>query len=68
MLTASAASGIAANLGCPIGGVLFAIEITSTYYPVRNYWFSFLAAMVAAVTYRGVFNYRFGKRKDCINK
>lgn len=32
------AAGIAATFGSPIGGVLFSIEVTATYYIVNNMW------------------------------
>lgn len=34
-----------------LGGVLYSVEVTSTYYPVRSYWFSAVACFVAAVVY-----------------
>lgn len=36
LLAAACASGIATAFGAPFGGVLFSIEVTSTYYPVKN--------------------------------
>ena len=38
--------------GAPIGGVLFSIEVTSTYFAVRNYWRGFFASVVAATMFR----------------
>jgi H+/Cl- antiporter ClcA len=32
--------------------VLFSIEVTSTYFPVRNYFYSFYCAVVASITNR----------------
>lgn len=49
MLAACSALGIAATFGSPIGGVLFSIEVTSTYYLIHNYWRSFFASAVGAV-------------------
>lgn len=46
MLSAACAGGLASVFGAPIGGVLFSIEVTSTYYPVTNYWTAFCCAMV----------------------
>lgn len=37
-LAASVAGGIAAVFESPIGGVLFSIEVTATYYIVSNMW------------------------------
>lgn len=41
MLAASVAIGVVATFGAPIGGVLFSIEVTSTYYFVSNLWKTF---------------------------
>ena len=41
MLGASVAAGVTATFGAPIGGVLFSIEVTSTYFMVNNLWKSF---------------------------
>ena len=38
ILAASVAVGVSATFGSPIGGVLFSIEVTSTYYNVPTYW------------------------------
>lgn len=37
-LAAATAAGIASVFGCPIGAVLFSIEVTATYYIVSNMW------------------------------
>lgn len=44
MLAASVAVGVTATFGAPIGGVLFSIEVTSTYYFVSNLWKTFFGA------------------------
>lgn len=59
MLSSAIAIGVASNfgnfflknifknyVGAPIGGVLFSIEVTSTYYELRNYWFSNFGAII----------------------
>lgn len=33
-------------------GVLFSIEVTTTYFAVRNYWRGFFAAVCGATTFR----------------
>lgn len=38
MLAASVAAGVAMAFGTPIGGVLFSIEVTATYFLVSNLW------------------------------
>ncbi|KJE95626.1 voltage-gated chloride channel protein [Capsaspora owczarzaki ATCC 30864] len=52
MLSAACAVGVSSNFGAPIGGVLFSIEVTSTYFAVRNYWRGFFAAVMAALMFR----------------
>jgi len=56
MLAAACGVGMAGSHGAVIGGVLFSIEVTSTYYPMRNYWHSFIAAFVSGVCYRVLWN------------
>jgi len=46
-LEAACAVGVSSTFRSPIGGVLFSIEVTSTYYMVANYWKGFLAAISA---------------------
>jgi chloride channel 2 len=47
MLTASVAVGVTSSFGAPIGGTLFSIEVTSTYYFVSNLWKTFFCACVS---------------------
>ena len=54
VLSAACAGGLASVFGAPIGGVLFSIEVTSTYYAVTNYWTAFCCA-VAGSTLTHVF-------------
>ena len=51
IFNASAAAGMAACFDCPLGGVLFSIEVTSSYYLIANYWRSFMAATAGAVLF-----------------
>lgn len=44
MLAAAVAVGVTATFGAPIGGVLFSIEVTSTYYFVSNLWKTFFCS------------------------
>jgi len=41
MYAAAIAAGVTATFGAPIGGVLFSIEVSSTYYMVSNFWKAF---------------------------
>mmetsp|Transcript_5706 Transcript_5706/g.7984 ORF Transcript_5706/g.7984 Transcript_5706/m.7984 type:complete len:773 (-) Transcript_5706:55-2373(-) len=56
ILGASCATGVAAHFGAPVGGVLFSIEVTSTYYPTRNYWYAYLGTVTGAAAWRYVWN------------
>lgn len=49
-----------------VSGVLFSIEVTSTFFAVRNYWRGFFAATFSAFIFRvlAVWNRDEGK-EDC---
>ena len=50
MLAAAVAAGVASTFGAPMGGVLFSIEVTATYYMVSNLWKAFFCATWSVVT------------------
>ncbi|KAH1018919.1 hypothetical protein HUJ05_006602 [Dendroctonus ponderosae] len=52
MLAAACAVGVASCFAAPVGGVLFSIEVTTTYFAVRNYWRGFFAAVCGATMFR----------------
>ncbi|EPB66660.1 chloride transporter, ClC family [Ancylostoma ceylanicum] len=52
MLSSGCAVGIACTFSAPIGAVLYAIESTSKYFAVKNYWRGFLAATCSAIIFR----------------
>ncbi|XP_012877091.1 PREDICTED: chloride channel protein 1 [Dipodomys ordii] len=52
ILTVGCAVGVGCCFGTPLGGVLFSIEVTSTYFAVRNYWRGFFAATFSAFVFR----------------
>ncbi|XP_050300411.1 chloride channel protein 2 [Anthonomus grandis grandis] len=52
MLAAACAVGVGSCFAAPVGGVLFSIEVTTTYFAVRNYWRGFFAAVCGATTFR----------------
>jgi len=45
ILASAVATGVCATFGAPIGGVLFSIEVTATYYVVSNLWKAFYCAV-----------------------
>ncbi|XP_077578494.1 chloride channel protein 2-like isoform X3 [Stigmatopora nigra] len=52
MLAGACAVGVGCCFAAPIGGVLFSIEVTSTFFAVRNYWRGFFAATFSAFIFR----------------
>ncbi|XP_062480022.1 chloride channel protein 1 [Pezoporus occidentalis] len=52
LLVAACAVGVGCCFEAPLGGVLFSIEVTSTYFAVRNYWRGFFAATFSAFIFR----------------
>ncbi|XP_066997204.1 chloride channel protein 2 isoform X2 [Anabrus simplex] len=52
MLAAACAVGVASCFAAPIGGILFSIEVTTTYFAVRNYGRGFVAAVFGAAFFR----------------
>ncbi|XP_062385324.1 chloride channel protein 1a isoform X2 [Sardina pilchardus] len=52
ILTVGCAVGVGCCFGTPLGGVLFSIEVTSTYFAVRNYWRGYFAAVFSAFIFR----------------
>ncbi|KAG6924934.1 chloride voltage-gated channel 1 [Chelydra serpentina] len=65
LLVAACAVGVGCCFGAPLGGVLFSIEVTSTYFAVRNYWRGFFAATFSAFIFRvlAVWNKDAGKAR-----
>lgn len=52
LLSAACAVGVSCCFAAPIGGVLFSIEVTSTYFAVRDYWRAFFGSVMAALVFR----------------
>lgn len=51
ILGCACAAGVASTFGTPFGGVLFSIEVTASYYMVRNLPRAFFCAVCAALVY-----------------
>lgn len=54
ILSAGCASGLSVAFGAPIGGVLFAYEEISTYFPRKVLWRAFICSLFAAMTLRAL--------------
>ncbi|XP_035770940.1 chloride channel protein 2-like [Neolamprologus brichardi] len=52
MLAAACAVGVGCVLAAPVGGVLFSIEVTFTFFAVRSYWRGFFSVTIAAIFFR----------------
>jgi chloride channel 2 len=52
LLAAACAVGVSSLFSSPIGGVLFSMEVTSTYYLTSNYTKAFVSAVAGAVMLR----------------
>lgn len=50
VLAAGCSSGLSVAFGAPIGGVLFAYEEISTYFPRKVLWRAFICSLFAAMT------------------
>eukprot|EP01127_Copromyxa_protea_P020819 TRINITY_DN7003_c0_g1_i3.p1 TRINITY_DN7003_c0_g1~~TRINITY_DN7003_c0_g1_i3.p1 ORF type:complete len:744 (+),score=100.04 TRINITY_DN7003_c0_g1_i3:194-2425(+) len=61
LLAAACAIGVAANYGAPFGGLLFSIEVTSTYYPIRNYYYSFVCSLSGSLAFLILWNTFLGQ-------
>ena len=54
MLAAAAAVGVVATFGTPMGGVLFSVEVTATFYMVSNLWRGFVGAIACVIVFQGL--------------
>jgi len=61
LLSGAAAAGVSVAFGAPVGGVLFSLEMLSSYFPPKTIWRSFYCAIVAAITLRGIDPLHSGK-------
>ncbi len=52
MFASAVAAGTTVTFGAPIGGVLFSIEVASTYYMVSNLWRAFFCATSGILMFR----------------
>lgn len=57
MYAAAIAAGVTATFGAPIGGVLFSIEVSSTYYMVSNFWKTFFCTTCGITLFKFLANF-----------
>ena len=50
-MAASVTAGVVATFGAPVGGVMFSIEVTATYYGISNLWRSFFCAVWCVIVF-----------------
>eukprot|EP00998_Keelungia_sp_KM082_P010402 NODE_65_length_2923_cov_61.854793_g61_i0.p1 GENE.NODE_65_length_2923_cov_61.854793_g61_i0~~NODE_65_length_2923_cov_61.854793_g61_i0.p1 ORF type:complete len:595 (-),score=67.69 NODE_65_length_2923_cov_61.854793_g61_i0:1044-2828(-) len=50
ILSAACALGVTTDFECPLGGTMFSVETTSSYYAVRDYWKTLLCAGCGTMT------------------
>ena len=53
-LAAACAAGVAATFGAPVGGVLFSIEVTASFYSINHLWKAMFTAVTGAAVFRGI--------------
>ncbi|ELP84823.1 chloride channel type clc, putative [Entamoeba invadens IP1] len=56
MIAIAAGCGVSSNFGTIIGGLLFSVEVTAAYYPVRNYWFATFTSVISGLVFRTITN------------
>eukprot|EP00741_Cyanophora_paradoxa_P007356 tig00001126_g7116.t1 len=63
ILAAGAAVGIVSTFGTTVGGVIFSLEVTASFYMVSEVWKCFLTCMVASIMFQFA---RFHGRMEAI--
>jgi len=51
-LTAAVAVGVSCTFGAPIGGVLFAVEVSSLHFSVSNLWKAFFCSTISVLCFK----------------
>ncbi|KAF4681161.1 Chloride Channel, partial [Perkinsus olseni] len=52
LLAVAVSAGVTATFGAPVGGVLFSIEVTATFFFVSSLWKGFYTAIACMVVFR----------------
>eukprot|EP01105_Mastigella_eilhardi_P024916 TRINITY_DN6606_c0_g1_i1.p1 TRINITY_DN6606_c0_g1~~TRINITY_DN6606_c0_g1_i1.p1 ORF type:complete len:832 (+),score=195.24 TRINITY_DN6606_c0_g1_i1:40-2496(+) len=56
LLATGMVAGISSHFGTPIGGLMFSIEVATSFVATNTYWFGCVAAVVGAITTRLYYN------------
>ena len=56
LMTSGTSCGMASHFGTPISGILFTLEITPSYYFIRNYWLAALSSVIGGMLARMFLN------------
>lgn len=57
MYAAAIAAGVTATFGAPMGGVIFSIEVSSTYYMISGFWKAFFCVTCGILFFRFLANF-----------
>ena len=55
-MTSGTSCGMASQFGTPLSGILFTLEITPSYYFIRNYWLAALSSVIGGMIVRMYLN------------
>lgn len=61
ILSAAVAAGVTAAFGSPLGGVLFSLEVCSSYFPPKTMWRAFWAAICTALVLQWIDPFETGQ-------
>lgn len=53
-LVSAVVVGVASTFGAPIGGLLFAIEVSTTTFTVQNLWKAFFACTISVLGFKSL--------------
>ena len=60
-ISAASAAGISVAFGAPVGGVLFSLEVASSYFPHKTMWRAFFCAIIASLVLQSIDPYQEGR-------
>ena len=52
VLAAACAAGVSATFGAPVGGVLFSIEVTASFYSIAHLWKAMFTSVCGALVFK----------------